>query len=238
MAVSCLSVLRLAAILLGVATFAALPAVSADAAIIPVASRAELNGDLTVDWDLFGPAGTVTGAPETRTFGPVAVSVSSSAPGLLRADGGLGFADGEALLRDNFSWEDSFTIRFDPNVRGFGFSLQATHLNPGGYTGLIEIFDVNSHRIGSLPFVGSTDRPPIFVGGLSDAVDIGTIRIGIDNLPDEAPRRGGAAAINRMDLVVRNATPPPVTAPATLAVVLVPLAGVALSLSLGRIRTE
>lgn len=225
---------RLAAMVLTVATVAALSAPQADAAMTQVFDRAGLNGDLTVNWDLFGPAGTVTGAPETRTVGAVAVSVSSSAPGLLRADGGLGFADGEALLRDNFTWEDSFTIRFDPNVRGFGFSLQATRRDIGDYTGLIEIFDINSDRIGSLPFAGRTDAPPIFVGGLSDAVDIGTIRIGIDNFPGEAPRRGGAAAINRMDLVLRNADPPSVATPATLALVLVPVAAFAMSLGLIR----
>jgi len=213
-------------------SFAAFVAQPAEALIMPVDSRAELNGDVTVSWDLFGPAGTLDNLPIFRDFGQTTVRLNSSGTALSRIDGGFGFGDDEPLLRDDFNAAESFSIGFKENVRGFGFDLQAT-ASFADFTGRIKIFGDEFNQIGEISFSGNADGPPIFVGGLSDTHDISTLFIEIDDLaPFGDP--AGAAAINRMDVVTRNWDSNPVPVPATLALLLVPLAGLLLTVRLSR----
>lgn len=198
-----------------------------------VASRAELNGDLTVDWDRFGPAGTLDNLPIFQVFGQTTVRLNSSGTALSRVDGGFGFGDDEPLLRDDFNTVESFSIGFEENVRGFGFDLQATAFFAPDFTGRIKIFGDDDSQIGEIPFSGNAEGLPIFVGGLSDTHDISTLFIEIDDLaPFGDP--AGAAAINRMDVVTRNWHSNPVPVPATLALLLAPLAGLLLTVRVSR----
>ena len=227
-----------AAVALAALCVIALPILSAAAAIVPVGSRAELGGNLTVNWDIYGPAGTETDSPDQRVVGPIIVSVASSGGRLVRVDGdgSFGFADGEPLLRDDFNTVESFVVGFNPPfvpppsdsvVRGFGFELQST-ASLGPFTGRAEVFDENSNLIGEIPFTGDTAGPPIFVGGLSDVANIGNIFIDIDNLPPFG-NPAGAVAINRVDVVVVDQGVTSVPVPASWALLLAPLAGLALT---------
>ena len=228
-----------AAVALAATAFLALPIAQAAAAIVPVGSRAELGGNLTVNWDLFGQDGDLTDStPDQRVVGPIIVSVASSGGFLRRvdADGSFGFAVGEPLLRDDFNTVESFIVGFNPPfvplpsdsvVRGFGFELQAT-ASLGPFTGRAEVFDDNSNLIGEIPFTGDTAGQPIFVGGLSDVANIGNIFIDVDNLPPFGDP-AGAVAINRVDVVVVDQGAASVPVPASWALLLAPLAGLALT---------
>jgi hypothetical protein len=197
-------------------TLAAMPAT---AVIVPVANRAALNGDLTVEWDIFGPDGTTIVTPDSRTVGPLEITVSSSQGMLNRVDGGFGFAANEPLLRDANSQSDSFIVRFDPNVQGFGFELQAT-VDFGSFTGTVDVFNDNDVLLGDIPFAGDTAGAPIFVGALSDADDIGPVTIEVDQPINFFPPQAGTAAINRLDVVLQQ-----VPEPGTLALLATGLAG-------------
>ena len=230
-----------AVLALAVTAVIALPVVQATAAIVPVSSRAELNGDVTVNWDIFGPDGTETDSPDRRIVGPITVDVNSSGGRLNRVDGGFGFANDEPLLRDSFNQDESFIITFnspfaprvsDSVVHGFGFELQATQpsIGNGNYSGRIVVRDSNLDDIGTVPFASNIAEDPIFVGGLSNTADIFQLEILID-WPD-APSPlvdGGFAAINRLDVVTRSAGATTVPVPATWALLLAPLAGFALT---------
>lgn len=232
-----------AAAVLAVAAFVALPAVQAAAAIVPVSSRAELNGNLNFSWDIFGPEGSFTDSPGMRDVGPITVfAASSTSSGLRRADadGSLGFRVGEPLLRDDFNTVESFIVGFNPPfvplpsdsvVRGFGFELQATRSFMPEFTVLIEIFDSNFNST-FFSVDGNRNGAPVFVGALSDTVDIRSISLLIDNvnapgIPGGPGRPGGSLAINSVDVVVVDQGVTSVPVPATWALLLAPLAGFA-----------
>lgn len=222
-----------AALVLAAAAIVALPIVQAAAAVVPVSSRAALNGDVTINWDLLGPPGDFSTPPRfPPTVGPVTVSPGSSLGELRRVDGGFGFEDGEPLVRDRGSQVDTFLLTFDQPVRGFGFDLQATvpSLGNGDFSGVIAIRDTSFNEIGTVPFASNIDLPPIFVGGLSDAADIFQLSILVDFPSGPAPLvNGGFAAINRLDVVSANGGSTSVPVPATWALLLAPLAGFALT---------
>ena len=187
----------------------------ADAAFVQFNSRATfdaLGPFVAVDWGVFGADGTTISTPDSRTVGPLTVGVSSSQGALMRADEGVSFtgtfAPGDHLLTDAGSESDTFIVRFDSPVKGFGTQIDA-HYQSGPFTGFVEVFSAASALLFTADFSGvattDEDNSAPFVGILSSAADISFARFFVDQ-PDPLDP-AGALAINRLDVLV----PEPVT---------------------------
>jgi hypothetical protein len=205
----------LSVVLLSVA-LAALSVSGASAALITVANRAALGSTISVDWSVFGPAGTTISTPDSRTVSGLTVEVGSSQGQLSRHDEGLDylgdFAPGAHLLTDGGSSSDTFIVRFAPTVMGFGLQVDPHYIR-GPFSGDLEVYSATSALLGTIPFAGvatnAEDNSALFLGVLSNAADIAYFRLFVNQpLP---LLRAGAVAINTLD-VVR-----PVPEPASIA---------------------
>lgn len=183
---------------------------SADATIVITSSRADFAHypiATTIDWGIFGPAGTLISTPDARMAGPIMVGVGSSEGVLSRHDEGTDFsgdfAAGDHLLTDAGSQSDSFIVRFGNPIAGFGTQIESDALT-GAWTGSIDLYDVSNTLISHVVIGGTrgaaADDTAPFVGILSDAGNISYALFWVDN-PAVFPGKSGSLAINRMDVV-------------------------------------
>jgi len=195
-----------------VGTFATGPA---NAGLIQVGTRAAIGADLTVNWGLFGPAGTVLSCFCSQTAGPIDVHINGSSGELDRFDEGTdytgNFAKGDQLLSQPFL-SDIMTVGFSAPIFGFG-----TQIQPLGYTGAFTAYItvlLNDGPNQTFTVTGNSttaeDNSAPFIGLTSSVADITAIQFLVDignaNFPKE-----GALAINQMDVDVAHAVPEPLT---------------------------
>ncbi len=176
-----------------------LAALPAQAGLIFVTSRGALGGTDFIDWGQLGPDLTIVSNPAAVTSnGGISVSVSIPSGSMERRDQGSGwggvFAAGDKLLWTR-NQPGPITLNFGSLIAGGGAQVQQDLFGP--YTGRIEAFDSGGVSLGAFTLAGISnsngDNSAIFVGVLSDAVDIARIDIGLTNSED--------FAINQFDIV-------------------------------------
>ncbi|MEX2631210.1 MAG: hypothetical protein WD341_14835 [Tistlia sp.] len=183
---------------------------AARAAYVQYDSRAAFNAvgpTIAVDWDVFGPDGTLILTPDQRIVSGLTIGVASSQGLLQRADEGASytgsFAPGDHLLTDAGSQSDTFIVRFGTPVSGFGAQIDA-HYQIGPFTGFVELFSVTDMPLFTANFSGTSsnaqDDSAPFVGVVSEVADISYARFFVDQPGPLQP--AGALAINRLDVLV------------------------------------
>ena len=189
------------------------------ASVIPVSSRGALGGNLTVEWSLFGPTGSLIITPDTQNAGPLSVTVGSSEGELARHTEGVdftgNFAPGDQLLSDAGSSSDSFIIRFSTPVEGVATQIER-HSVQGPFTGHLYFFDAGNSLLGEVTVSGdatmTNNNSAVVIGGISTGgFDISRINFTVDNLPqiDNGLTESGDLLINRLDLIAPAAVPEP-----------------------------
>lgn len=209
---------------------------SAHASLMTYTSRAAFDSPsgtyFSVDWGAFGPAGTTFSTPDSRNYGPRTVTVSSSQGILSRHDEGTDFtgdfAVGDHLLTDAGSQSDSYIIRFDMPVWGFGAQMEPDHIS-GPWTGAITLFDTSNAIIGSIAISGTKggaeDNSAPFWGVISSAMNISYATFVIDE-PSMVPPRVGDIALNTMDVKLVSPAVPEASSLAIAGAALLALGGI------------
>jgi len=168
-----------------------------------VSSESGITADGLIDWGVKGSDGTIVPQPFTIPVPGVSgleVTVSQSAHDFLRVDqsnmdqsGGLwkgNFAPGEKLLSTRvpeIGGTGPVSFVFNSPVQGVGAQIQA--FSHGSFTATIEAFNSSNVSLGG-PFTltgnstNAADDSAIFIGILSNAVDISKVVFGV---PDVAP---------------------------------------------------
>jgi len=184
-------------------TFAIQPA---NAALIQVGSRAAVGADLTVNWGIFGPAGTALSCFCSQSAGPIDVHINGSSGELNRFDEGTdytgNFAIGDKLLSQPFL-SDIMTVGFSAPVLGFGTQIQPLDFT-GAFTAYITVL-LNDGPNQTFSVTGTSttaeDNSAPFFGVTSSVADITAIQFLVDignvNFPKE-----GQLAINQLDVNV------------------------------------
>jgi PEP-CTERM motif len=205
------------AIILGVIAFSVggLIVGPANAGIIQVTSRAAVGSDLTVNWGVFGPAGTGLSCYCSEPVGPIVVDINGSSGELNRFDEGSdytgNFAIGDQLLSQPYE-SDEMTVGFSVPILGFGTQIQPLDYT-GAFTGYVHVLtddgmdqtfsvlgDSTTAEDNSAPFIGVTSTVADIIG-MQFYVDIGNVSFPAD----------GALAINQLNVDVPNTVPEPVT---------------------------
>ena len=97
------------------------------ATLSQVSSRAALGANLIVNWNTFGPAGSVLSCYCSESEGPISVAINASSGNLWRVDEGVdytgNFAPGASLLVQQFT-SDAFFISFSTPVSAVGLQVQ------------------------------------------------------------------------------------------------------------------
>jgi hypothetical protein len=177
-----------AAALFGLLGWVAIPP-SSYAQLSQVASRAALDGNLTVPWTAFGPVPSELQVYQQATIGPETVGINSSSGVLYVGQQGNGFtgdfAPGTVVLMQPNA-DDGEVVGFSTPVAGFGVDI-----DPIGFTGnftaymaaydavgnLIGIVSVNGVATGTgagtAPFLGATS-----FADLISHVDFGLVEPG------------------------------------------------------------
>lgn len=202
-----------AATAVAVATTAASMA-PADASLMVYNSRAAffgLSSHMSIDWGVYGPAGTGISTPDSRTVYGLTFHVSSSQGLLDRHDESTdytgNFAIGDHLLTEASSQSDSFIVSFDSQtVYGFGMQVEPDSAS-GVWNGGIDVYDAANMLLGTVAIngnkTGAEDNTAPFYGILSPAGDIKYAVFWIDQSADPfLPPKAGDIAINRMDVLV------------------------------------
>jgi hypothetical protein len=198
---------------LAVGSAAMLTPRQAEAALVQVGSRAALGSNLAIDWSAFGPAGTNLSCFCEASVGPLGVHINSSSGLLNRYDEGTdytgNFALGDALLSHPYVG-DEMTIGFSAPVEAVG-----TQIQPGDYigafTGYIEVL-TNDGMDAFFSVAGDStaaeDNSAPFIGVTSTVADITGMHFFVDTGNPEFPK-GGALAINELDVTLPTAVPEP-----------------------------
>jgi len=202
-----------------VSSFVARPA---HAALIQVGSRAAVGANLTVNWGVFGPAGTALSCFCSAPVGPIDVHINGSSGTLNRFDEGTdytgNFAIGDQLLSQPFL-SDVMTVGFSAPVRGFGTQIQPLDFT-GAFTAYVAVLTNDSLNQTFMVTGNSTtaeNNSAPFIGVTSTLADIIGMQFLVDIGNPSFPREG-ALAINRMDVKVPE--------PLTLSLFSVGLAGI------------
>jgi hypothetical protein len=187
---------------------------SANASLVVYTSRAAfdaVSGYISIDWSIYGPAGTTISTPDFRTQSGLTYHVASSQGTLLRRDEGVDFtgdfALGDHLITEDDSLSDSFLVGFDSQtVRGFGMQVEPNLLR-GPWNGGIDVFNAANVLIGTVLIsgnkTGAEDNSAPFYGIVSTNSDIHFASFWIDQSynPNLMPKAGDIA-INTMDVLV------------------------------------
>lgn len=194
------------------AGMAAVPQPAA-ASLVVVGSRAAfdaLGPTVSIDWGVYGPAGTSISTPEFETVDGLTFHGASSEGVLDRHDEGLDytgdFTAGDHLLTESGSLSDTFIVGFDSTaVRGFGMEIEPYRAS-GPWTGAIDVFSPADVLLGSIAIsgdkTGAEDGSAPFYGIVSSSADIGFAYFWIDQSDPALPSRAGDVAINTMDVLV------------------------------------
>jgi hypothetical protein len=184
----------------------------AEASITQISSAAALGSALDVNWSVFGsvPGNVSTFAQET--VGPLTVHINT-ASGELALDKGSavgGFLASNTLLaQEPGDLSDPVLVGFSAPVRGVGTQIES--LLPGGFTGIMDLFDAADDLLGEITINATTtslaDGSAPFIGAISDSADIDFVIFSVDNGNPNFPKAGDVA-IN--DMLV--AVPEPATA--------------------------
>lgn len=180
----------------------------AQAALVLVGTRAGLGGNDFYDWGGLGPALTVVADPFVlASNGGTRMLTGNNPSGVFeRRDQNTGwngnFAPGDKLL-----WTQDtvgpMELSFDAPVMGAGAQIQRDLF--GAFRAKIEAFDAGNVSLGSFTVPGDSnpnaDNSAIFLGVLSDALDIAKIVYSVDGTTQDF-------AINRLDIVVQQVPEP------------------------------
>lgn len=185
----------------------------AEAGLMVYSSRAAfdaLGPTVSIDWGVYGPAGTSISTPEFETIDGLTFHGASSEGILDRHDEGTDytgdFAPGDHLLTESGSLSDTFIVGFDSAaVRGFGMQVEPFSAS-GAWTGRIDVFTPGDVLLGSIAIggdkTGSEDNSAPFYGIVSDGADIGYAYFWIDQTDPNLPSEAGDIAINTTDVLV------------------------------------
>lgn len=187
---------------------------SANASLAVYTSRAAfdaLGSHMSIDWGVYGPAGTLINTPEFRTVYGLTFHVASSQGILYRHDESIDytgdFALGDHLITEADSLSDSFLVGFDSQtVRGFGMQVEPKLLT-GAWNGGIDVYNAANMLIGTVLISGNKsgaeDNSAPFYGIVSSDSDIHFASFWIDQSydPNLMPKAGDIA-INTMDVLV------------------------------------
>ena len=198
---------------IAVATIA-VSAAPANASLVVYTSRAAfdaVSAHISIDWNVYGPAGTQISTPDFRTVGGLTFHVASSEGILYRHDEGVDytgdFALGDHLVTEADSLSDSFLVGFDSQtVRGFGMQVEPKLLT-GAWNGGIDVYNAANMLIGTVLIsgnkTGAEDNSAPFYGIVSTDSDIHFANFWIDQSynPNLMPKAGDIA-INTMDVLV------------------------------------
>jgi hypothetical protein len=196
-----------------ISVFISLPA---NATLIQANSRAALGANLTINWGLFGPAGTNLSCYCNAPAGPIDVHVNGSSGTLNRFDEGTdytgNFAVGDQLLSQPYL-SDLMTVGFSAPVQAVGTQIQPLSY-AGAFTAYIHVLTNDGmdalFSVAGLSTVGEDNSAP-FIGVTSTLDDIVAMTFTVD-IGNATFPRSGALAINQMSVVVPE--------PATLAMFL------------------
>jgi hypothetical protein len=202
---------------------------AANATLVQASSRAALGSNLTINWGVFGPAGTTLSCACDKVVGPLDVHINGSSGELDRFDEGTdctgNFAVGDQLLSQPFL-SDEMTIGFSTPVDAVGTQIQPLYYI-GSFTGFISVLTndgANAVFSVSGNSTAAEDNSAPFIGVTSTVADITGVRFFAD-IGNPAFPREGAIAINQLDVDVPIAVPEPKTMAlfmaATLAVLFV-----------------
>ena len=160
---------------------------SAAAATIGVTTGSGLSNVGQLDWGVLGPSVTSVSNPFTTPVpGISGLTITGSQAGgdFARIDQASGdwngnFGAGESLLWSFFSGPMTFT--FNTAITGFGAQIEADDV--GAFTARIEAFDAANTSLGVFSRPGlatsTADDSAIFIGLLSNAADIRSIRLSL-----------------------------------------------------------
>lgn len=187
---------------------AVLPNVAQAATVTFITSRAALDGNDSVDWQVVGPAFSRAPNPFSVTSSSgLKLTVSKVSGPFLRAeqtsasDGpfSANFAPGDALIftvgRDT---SGPATINFSTPVFAAGTQLESAGNGP--FSATIEALDSDGNSLGSFSvpgvaeYGGPGDNTAPFVGVLSDQANIASLKINGERQP------GSGFAFNQLDL--------------------------------------
>jgi hypothetical protein len=185
----------------------------AEASLIVYNSRAAfdaLGPTASIDWGVYGPAGTLISTPDFKTIGGLTFHGASSEGILYRHDEGTDytgdFAPGDHLLTESGSLSDTFIVGFDSMaVRGFGMQVEPFSAS-GAWTGTIDVFTPGNVLLGTIAIGGNKtnaeDNSAPFYGIVSDSADIGYAYFWVDQSDPALPSKAGDIAINTTDVLV------------------------------------
>ncbi len=185
----------------------------AEAGLIVYSSRAAFDalGPITsIDWGVYGPAGTLISTPDFKTIDGLTFHGASSEGILYRHDEGTDytgdFAPGDYLLTESGSLSDTFIIGFDSTaVRGFGMQVEPYSAR-GAWTGSIDVYTPGNVLLGTIAIggnkTGAEDNSAPFYGIVSDSADIGYALFWVDQADPALPSKAGDIAIDTTDVLV------------------------------------
>ncbi len=157
-----------------------------------VSSESGITADGKIDWGVKGAEGTTVNQPFTIAVPNVSgleVTVSQFSGPFLRLDQSspglwLGnFAPGDKLLstKADVGATGPVSLAFNSPVQGVGAQIQA--FSSGSFTASIEAFNSSNASLGSFTLDGNSnakaDNSAIFIGILSNAVDISKVVFGV-----------------------------------------------------------
>jgi hypothetical protein len=190
-----------AAALLGALGLAAVP-LAGHAQLSQVASRAALDGNLSVPWTAFGPVGAELSVYQQESIGPETVGINSSSGSLYVSQQGNGFTGdflpGTVVLTQPNA-DDGEVISFATGVAGFGVDIDPIGFT-GSYTAYMAAYDSVGNLIGVIsvngvatgtgagtaPFLGATSFSDLITHvnfGLVEPGNPDVSQLSLDGIP-------------------------------------------------------
>lgn len=197
-----------------VALAVSLPVHRADAGLTQVSSRSALNANLEIDWNAFGPAGTVLSCFCSTTVGGLTVGINGSSGEVDRFDEGTdytgNFAKGDALISQPFISDQLSVGAFGPPVSAVGTQIQPLDFT-GAFIATMNVL-TNDGMNASFTVAGNSttaeDNSAPFIGVISTTNDIIGVNFSVDVDNPNFPEAGNLA-INQMDVRLGAAVPEP-----------------------------